>query len=438
MRKRNVIIMGAAGRDFHNFNTFFRSNQRYNVVCFTAAQIPFIEKRVYPKSLAGKLYKRGIPIYPEEKLPQLIKKLGADVVVFSYSDVSHVDVMHKASMVLSSGASFMMLGPNDTMLRSKKPVIAVCAVRTGAGKSPATRKISLYFKNKGKRVAVIRHPMPYGNLEEQAVQRFYSFSDLDKFKCTIEEREEYEPHIQNGVIVYAGVDYEKILAQAEKEADVIIFDGGNNDFSFIRPDLLVVLADACRPGHELLFHPGETNFRMADVIIINKADFASKASVEEVEKNARLLNPNAMILKAKLELIVDKGSLIRGKRVLCIEDGPTLTHGGMAFGAALIAAKKFKAKKIVPPEKFAVGTLKEIYRKYPHVSSVLPAMGYNGKQVKELQKTISSAPVDVVIDGTPVNLSKLIKIGKPIVNVDYELKIFGGKTLSGALRKLKI
>ncbi len=420
MKKINVIIMGAAGRDFHNFNTYFRNNPHYNVVAFTATQIPNIAERIYPKQLAGRLYPKGIPIYPESNLVNLIKKYKVDKVVFSYSDISHEEVMHKASIVLSCGADFELLGPKHTMLESRKPVISVCAVRTGAGKSPTTRYVALHYKKKGYRVVVIRHPMPYGDLKKQIVQRFATYEDLDKNKCTIEEREEYEPHINNGIIVYAGIDYEKILRSAEKEADIILFDGGNNDFPFIKPDLHVVLADARRPGHEMLYHPGETNFRMADVLIISKADTERK-NVDIVISNINKYNSKAKIIKAKLRLVVDKPQMIKGKKVIVIEDGPTLTHGGMPFGAGTIAAKLYGAK-IIDAEKHAVGSIRDVYKKYTHLEKILPAMGYSKTQIAELEKTINQARADLVIEATPIKLSRLIRISKPVIEINYEFE----------------
>ncbi len=424
MKKINVIILGAAGRDFHNFNTYFRDNPHYNVVCFTAAQIPNIANRVYPNQLAGRLYSKGIPIYPEGRLIELIKKYSVDKVVFSYSDISHEKVMHKASIALANGANFELLGPKHTMIESKKPVIAVCAVRTGAGKSPTTRYASLFFKKKGYRVVVMRHPMPYGNLLKQVVQRFATYEDLKT--CTIEEREEYEPHIQNGIIVYAGVDYEKILRNAEREADIIIWDGGNNDFSFIKPNLHIVLADARRPGHEMLYHPGETNFRMADVLVISKADTARKEDLKIITGNIKKYNAKAKVVKARLKLVIDKPGMIKGKKVIVIEDGPTLTHGGMAFGAGTVAAKAHGAM-IVDAAKYAIGSIKDVYRKYPHLKKILPAMGYSKRQIRELEITINRAKADAVIEATPINLSKLIKINKPIIEVDYEFEDMSNK-----------
>lgn len=421
---KRVIIMGAAGRDFHNFNMAYRDNPKYEVIAFTATQIPGISGRKYPRELAGKLYPKGIPIYSEEKLSWLIKKFKVDEVVFAYSDVTHEYVMHKASIALANGADFVLLGPDSTMLHSSKPVISVCAVRTGSGKSQVSRKIAKILKSKGKRVVVIRHPMPYGDLKKQAVQRFATYKDLDKNKCTIEEREEYEPHINSGIVVYAGVDYEKILRRAEKEADAIIWDGGNNDFSFIESDLYIVVADPHRAGHELLYHPGETNLRMADVVIINKIDSAEKEDIKKVIINTKSVNPKAEIILAKSVVTVDYPSLIKGKSVLVVEDGPTLTHGGMPYGAGTVAAKKYGCR-IVDARKYAVGSIKDLYKKYAHLKKELPAMGYSTKQAEELAKTINAAKCDAVIDATPVTLPKIIKINKPVVQVDYELQEVG-------------
>ncbi len=431
---KRVIIMGAAGRDFHDFNTAFRGNPYYKVVAFTAAQIPGISGRRYPKELAGRLYPKGIPIYPEEQLPELIKRFSVDKVVFAYSDVSHEEVMHKASAVLACGADFLLLGPKATMLKSRKPVISVTAVRTGSGKSQTTRKIALMLKKKGRKVVVIRHPMPYGDLKKQAVQRFATYSDLTRNKATIEEREEYEPHINSGIVVYAGVDYERILRSAEREADVIIWDGGNNDFSFIRSDLYIVVADPHRAGHELKYHPGETNLRMADVVIVNKMDSANTDSINTVVKNAKSANPKAKIILAKSVVTVDKPELIKGKSVLVVEDGPTLTHGGMPYGAGTVAALKYDCR-IIDARKYAVGSIKSIYKKYTHLSKELPAMGYSKEQVRELEKTINAAKCDAVIDATPVTLPKLIKINKPVVQVDYELQEVGRPNLKDILKR---
>jgi len=429
--------MGAAGRDFHNFNIYFRNNPQYHVVAFTATQIPGIAGRKYPKELAGKYYPKGIPIYPEEKLTELIKKYKIDEVVFSYSDVSHEEVMHKASTVLAAGADFKLLGPKSTMLKSKKTVIAICAVRTGAGKSPTSRKVCMLLKDKGYKVVVVRHPMPYGNLKKQICQRFASFKDLEKYNCSIEEREEYESHISNGFVVYAGVDYEKILRKAEKEADIIVWDGGNNDFPFIKPDLLIVVADARRAGHEIRYHPGETNLRMADVLIINKIDRASPEDVKLIEKNIKETNPDAKVIHANLVLTVENSETIKSKRVLVVEDGPTLTHGGLATGAAFFVARENGARKIVDPRKHAIGSIKEVFKTFTHLDKVLPAMGYSKRQIKELEQTINSADCDLVIIGTPIDLRSLLKINKPAVRVRYELQEIGKLRIEDVLKDLK-
>lgn len=433
MDRKKVIIMGAAGRDFHNFNTFFRDNSEYEVIGFTATQIPNIEERKYPKELAGELYPDGIPIFPENELTSLIKDKNVEFVVFSYSDVSHTYVMHKASEVLAAGAHYLLLGSKDTMLKSKKPIIAICAVRTGSGKSQTTRRVTDILAAHGKKVVVIRHPMPYGDLKEQIVQRFSKYEDLEKHKCTIEEREEYEPHIEKGIVVYAGVDYEKILREAENEADVILWDGGNNDIPFYKPDLHIVVLDPLRAGHELLYHPGETNLRMCDVAIINKIDSAKKADVEKVRKNIKDVNPDATIIEANSPVSVDKPDLIKDKKVLVIEDGPTLTHGGMSYGAGFVAAERAGVQAVVDPRPFAVRTIKETFNKYPQTGKILPAMGYGEEQIKDLEETINSSPVDAVIIATPIDLSKLIKINKPSVRVKYELEERGDITLSNVL-----
>jgi predicted GTPase len=435
MQKKKVIIMGAAGRDFHNFNVYFRNSDAYEVVAFTATQIPGIEGRVYPTELAGPSYPKGIPIYPEEKLPELIKQQDIDEVVFAYSDVSHEYVMHKASTALASGADFRLMGPKTTMLKAKVPVVAVGAVRTGSGKSQTSRQVAKILKSKGLRVAAIRHPMPYGDLRKQIWQRFASYEDLDKHQCTIEEREEYEPHIDNGIIVYAGVDYAEILREAEKEADVIVWDGGNNDLPFFKPDLNIVVADPHRAGHELLYYPGETNIRMANVIIVNKVDTADPAKVKQVKENIRMLNPNATVLDAASPITVDKPELIRGKRVLAIEDGPTITHGGMPYGAAVIIAKNLGANEIVDPRPYAVGSIKEAYKKYPHLGALLPALGYGEKQVAELKETIDRIPCDVVVLGTPIDLRRVITIKQPTVRANYELKVLGPVSLEQILQE---
>ncbi|HVP26672.1 MAG TPA: cyclic 2,3-diphosphoglycerate synthase [Candidatus Bathyarchaeia archaeon] len=435
MEKVKVIIMGAAGRDFHNFNVFFRNNDAYEVVAFTATQIPGIEGRTYPTELAGPNYPNGIPIYPEEELPKLIKEHDIDQVIFAYSDVSHETVMHKASIVLANGADFRLMGPKTTMLKSKVPIVSVCAVRTGSGKSQTSRQVAKILKNKGLRVAAIRHPMPYGDLREQVWERFASYEDLDKYKCTIEEREEYEPHIDNGIVVYAGVDYEKILREAEKEADIIVWDGGNNDTSFYKPDLNIVVADPHRAGHELTYHPGEQNIRMADVIIINKVDTADPEKVRRVKENIKMVNPDAKVLDAASPVTADKPELVRGKRVLVIEDGPTLTHGSMPYGAGTIMAKNSGASEIVDPKPYAVGSIKETYKKYTHLGSILPALGYSEKQVAELKETIDHVPCDVVIIGTPIDLRRVITINKPTVRVKYELKVLGPISLEQVLEE---
>jgi len=433
MQKTKVIIMGAAGRDFHNFNVYFRNNEAYEVVAFTATQIPGIERRNYPTELAGPSYPKGIPIYPEDDLPKLIKENDVDQVVFAYSDVSHEYVMHKASAVLANGADFRLMGPKTTMLKSKVPVVSVCAVRTGAGKSQTSRQVAKILKNKGLRVAAIRHPMPYGDLRKQIWQRFASYEDLNKYECTIEEREEYEPHIDNGIIVYAGVDYEKILREAEKESDVIVWDGGNNDLPFYRPDLHIVVADPHRSGHELTYYPGETNLRMADVIIINKVDTADPQKVKQVKENIKMVNPKATVLDAASPVTADRPELIKGKRVLVIEDGPTLTHGNMPYGAGTIMAKNSGAGEIIDPKPYAVGSIKEAYMKYPHLGALLPALGYSGKQVAELKETIDHVPCDVVVIGTPIDLRRVITISKPTVRVRYELKVVGPVSLEQIL-----
>jgi predicted GTPase len=421
MSRMRVLIMGAAGRDFHNFNTVFRDNEAYEVVAFTATQIPNIEGRVYPAQLAGKLYPEGIPIYPEGELVSLIRQHSIDQVIFAYSDVSHEYVMHKASQVLAAGADFRLMGTKETMIESTKPVVAVCAVRTGAGKSQTTRYVCDLLQKMGHKVVAIRHPMPYGDLVAQRVQRFADYADLDRHDCTIEEREEYEPHIDRGVVVYAGVDYEAILREAEKEADIIVWDGGNNDLPFYEPDLLIVVADPHRPGHEMRYYPGETNARMADVVIINKVGTADPGNVDRVESNIRGMNPGARIIRAHSPVTVDDPGGVRGKRVLIVEDGPTLTHGEMTFGAGYIAARQFGAAAIVDPRPQAVGSIKATFEKYTHISEVLPAMGYGRRQMSELEATINAVDCDLVLIGTPIDLSKLLKIKKPHMRVRYEL-----------------
>lgn len=428
-----TIIMGAAGRDFHNFNVFFRDNKDYEVVAFTATQIPDIEGRLYPAELAGSLYPKGIPIHAEAELAGLIKRHDVDQVVFAYSDVSHEYVMHKASLVNAAGADFRLMGTRLTQIKSGKPVVSVCAVRTGCGKSQTTRRVSLILREMGFRVAAIRHPMPYGNLIRQEVQRFADYDDLDEAECTIEEREEYEPHLANGVIVYAGVDYGKILRAAEQEVDVVLWDGGNNDFPFYVSDFHIVVADPHRPGHESSYHPGETNARMADVFVINKVDTADAENVIRLRENLHQLNPNAVIIEAASPLFVEHPAAIRGKRVLVVEDGPTLTHGEMAYGAGYIAARRFGAAEIVDPRPFAVNSIRATYEKYPKTGPILPAMGYGAAQVKDLEETINSADVDMVIIGTPIDLKRLVQINKPAQRVRYELQEIGQPTLADLL-----
>ena len=418
--RRKVIIAGAAGRDFHNFNVVFRDNPDYEVVCFTATQIPSIENRKYPPELSGKLYPDGIPIYPEEKLPELIKENDVDMVVLAYSDLSYSYVMERSAIVNAAGADFVLMGPKSTMLKSKKPVIAVTAVRTGCGKSQISRKIFEILSKKGLKVVSIRHPMPYDrDLTTQIMQRFSSYDDLEKYNCTIEEREEYEPYIDMGGVVYAGVDYQKILENAENEADIIIWDGGNNDFPFIKPDLWITVADPHRPGHEVSYYPGEVNFRSAHVIIINKVNTAEKENIEKVKENARKLNPDAKIIEGISEIVVEEPEKIKGKRVLVIEDGPTATHGGVGYGAGYIAAVENGAKEIIDPRPFAVGSIVETFKKYTHLSKVLPAMGYGKEQIKELEETINRCDADIVVSGTPIDLNRIINVDKPIVRVRY-------------------
>jgi len=420
MTRRKVIIMGAAGRDFHNFNTYFRENEDYEIVAFTATQIPDIYGRKYPPELSGKLYPDGIPIYDESKLTDLIKEHDIDIVVFAYSDVLNTYVMNKSAIVNAAGADFMLLGTENTMIKSKKPVIAVCAVRTGCGKSQVSRSIFEILRSKGIKVASIRHPMPYDeDLNMQAVQRFASYEDLDKYNCTIEEREEYEPYIDMNGVIYAGVDYEKILRKAEEEADVIIWDGGNNDFSFIKPDILITIADPHRPGHELKYYPGELNFRSADIIMINKVNTADQKDIDIVKCNAEEVNPKAKIINAVSDVILDEKEKIKGKKVLVIEDGPTVTHGSMPYGAGTVAAKDAGVKEIIDPRPFSVGTITDTFKKYTHLTNVLPAMGYGDKQIKELEETINKTDVEFVVSGTPIDITRVLKTNKPIVRVRY-------------------
>jgi predicted GTPase len=430
-----ILIMGAAGRDFHNFNTFFRDNSEYQVVAFTATQIPNIEGRVYPAALAGSLYPEGVPIYPEDDLLKLIEEHAVDQVIFAYSDVTHEYVMRKASTVLAAGADFRLMGVGKTQIKSTKPVVSVCAVRTGSGKSQTTRRVSLILREMGYKVAAIRHPMPYGDLVKQTVQRFADYSDLDKHECTIEEREEYEPHLNNGVIVYAGIDYEKILRQAEQEVDIVLWDGGNNDLPFYKSDFQIVVADPHRPGHETSYHPGEAVARSADVFVINKVDTADAGNVIKVRESLRAINPDAVVIEGASPLFVDDPAAIKGKRVLVVEDGPTLTHGEMAYGAGWVAARRFGAAEIVDPRPYAVGSIKETYAKYPTTGDVLPAMGYGETQMKELEQTIQNADVDLVLIGTPIDLSRVITIDKPSQRVRYELQEIGQPTLEDLLKE---
>jgi len=436
MKPQNVLIMGAAGRDFHNFNVFFRGNNSYRVVAFTATQIPDIAGRKYPAALAGEGYPEGIPIYDEKEMPVLIRKEKVDLVVFAYSDVSHETVMHKASTAIAAGADFMMMGADHTMISSSKPVVSICAVRTGCGKSQTTRRVCEILKAAGKRVVAIRHPMPYGDLVAQRVQRFATLQDLDKHHCTIEEREEYEPHIQRGVVVYAGVDYEAILREAEREADVIVWDGGNNDLPFYRPDLEIVVVDPHRPGHEIAYHPGEANLRRAHVVVINKIDTANGDDIDEVRFNIHQLNPKAVVVDAASPLKVSDPTAITGKRVLVVEDGPTLTHGEMQYGAGVMAARKFGAEELVDPRPFAVASIQATYEKYPDIGILLPAMGYGDHQIKDLETTINSTECDLVVIATPIDLGRIIRINKPSVRVQYELQEIGQPTLEVPLKRL--
>lgn len=434
--KRNVIIIGAAGRDFHNFNTFFRKNPNYNVVAFTAAQIPDIDDRKYPAELAGELYPEGIPIYAEEELPQLIKTLNVHDCVFAYSDVSYNKVMKVSSIVNAAGANFMLLGPAETMIKSNKPVVAVGAIRTGCGKSQTSRRLIEIMMKKGLKVVAIRHPMPYGDLVAQKVQRFASLDDLVKHKCTIEEMEEYEPHVMRGNVIYAGVDYEAIIRAAENDpngCDVILWDGGNNDFAFYKPDLYVGVADPLRPGHEVSYYPGEVVARMADVIVLNKIDSASLENINTVRANLASINPKAIIIDGASPISVDKPELIKGKRVLVVEDGPTLTHGEMKIGAGVVAAMKHGASELVDPRAYAVGRLKETFEIYPEIGTLLPAMGYGEQQIKDLEATINNTPCDVVLIATPIDLSRIVKINKPTVKIGYELQEIGRPTLEDVL-----
>ena len=433
MSKTRVLIMGAAGRDFHNFNTVYRDDPNSEVIAFTATQIPNIEGRMYPPELSGDLYPNGIPIYDEKNLVELITDHNIDDVVFSYSDISHVFVMHRASEIIKSGANFKLLGSEKTMIKSSKPVIAIGAVRTGSGKSQTTRRVAEVLKEAGKQVVVIRHPMPYGDLVKQKVQRYAILDDLKTHHCTIEEMEEYEPHILAGSVVYAGIDYQAILDEAEKEADFILWDGGNNDLPFYKPDLFIVVVDPHRPGHELAYFPGESNFRMADVIIINKVDTAESYNVDIVMENIQQTNPGAMIIKANSPITLEDPSVIVGKRCLIVEDGPTVTHGEMKYGAGTVAAKKFGASEIIDPRPWIVGTITKTFEKYPEIGILLPAMGYGGKQIKDLEQTINSVDCDVVVIGTPIDLRRIITINKPSVRVTYKLEEIGSPNLEDAL-----
>jgi predicted GTPase len=428
--------MGAGGRDFHNFNMYFKDNKEYEVVCFTATQIPNIENRTYPAELAGALYPEGIPILPEGKLPSILKDQDIDEVVFAYSDVSHEYVMHAASVALAAGCDFRLIGSKRSMIEGRVPVVAVLAVRTGSGKSPATRRVTKLLRDMGKRVVVVRHPMPYGDLARQNIQRFEKIEDLDLHDCTIEEREEYEPHIENGVVLFAGVDYARILKAAEAEADVVVWDGGNNDMSFYKPSLTIVVVDALRPDHGLRYYPGETNLLCADVIIINKEDSASPETIETIKKMITSINPGAEIIDANSPILVDHPELIKGKRVLAIDDGPTLTHGGMSFGAGVVAAKKYGAKELIDPRPCAVGDLKGTFLRYPHMGSVLPAMGYGEKQVRDLEATIKACNPEVVIIATPTDLRRILNLDKPAVRVRYELEEIGTPKLASILARV--
>lgn len=432
MNRKNVIIIGAAGRDFHNFNTFFRENECYNVLAFTATQIPDIEGRKYPAELAGKLYPNGIPIHAEEELPELIRKLNIDDCVFSYSDVTYQKVMNMSALINAAGANFMLLGPKKTMVKSTKPVIAVCATRTGCGKSQTSRKVIEILMERGLNVIAVRHPMPYGDLTAQKVQRFATVDDLDKHKCTIEEMEEYEPHVTRGNVIYAGVDYEAILRNAEndpKGCDVILWDGGNNDFSFYKPDLTITIADPHRPGNELSYYPGEVNLRLADVVVINKMETASPEGIQTVRESIQKVNPNALVIDGASPIKVDKPEVIRNKRVLVVEDGPTLTHGEMKIGAGTVAAQKYSAAECVDPRPFTVGKLSETFRIYPNIGKLLPAMGYGDQQIKDLEATIENTDCDSVIIGTPIDLNRIIKINKPNTRVYYDLQEIGSPNL---------
>jgi len=430
--------MGAAGRDFHNFNVVYRDSQEHRVVAFTAAQIPGIEGRTYPPQLAGRNYPNGIPIYPEEEMPRLVKENNVDLVVLAYSDLSDVEVVHKGSIAMAAGADFELMGPRSTMIESSLPVVSVGAIRTGAGKSTVSREITSVLRKHGKKVVVIRHPMPYGNLSKEVCQRFATFEDLDRNDCSIEEREEYEPHIENGFVVFAGVDYQLILREAEKEAEVILWDGGNNDIPFIKPDIHFVVLDPLRPGDELSHYPSEVNVRMANVAIINKVNNAEPKSVEVVQSNLKMTNPDARVIKAASDISIDRPELVKGKRVLVVEDGPTVTHGNMAYGVGFLAAKQYQASQIVDPRKSAVGIIASTFTKYPHLQSVLPTMGYGQQQIRDLEATINRVDCDSIIIATPADIRRLIKFSKPTARVSYELREIAGPTIEDSLRSAKI
>lgn len=435
MKRKKILIMGAAGRDFHNFNVFYKDDESYEVVAFTATQIPNIVDRKYPKELAGKLYPQGIPIHDENELTHIIKRYAIDEVVFSYSDVSYENVMHKASIVQSSGANFVIMGAHKTMLKSKRPIIAICAVRTGCGKSATARRVSHLLKEMGQKVVVIRHPMPYGDLVKQRVQRFETYEDLVAHECTIEEIEEYEPHIEENTVVYAGVDYEAILREAEEEADIIIWDGGNNDLPFYQPDIFITLVDPHRPGHEMTFYPGESNLILADIIIISKEDTAHDSDIQIVKDNIKKMNPKASVIDATLHITVEESEKIKGRKVLAIEDGPTVTHGGMPYGAAVIAARRYGALTLVDPRPSAVGSIRDTFEKYPDIGTLLPAMGYGQEQILDLEKTINASDCEIVILGTPIDIRRRVKINKPIIRAKYEFQELGtprlGKIIKG-------
>lgn len=432
-KRTKVLILGAAGRDFHNFNLFFRDREEYEVVAFTATQIPDIHGRTYPAVLAGKLYPNGIEILDEADMVSIIRERAVDLVVFAYSDVPYEYVMHKSALAMAAGANFMLLGAKDTMLKSSKPVVAVTAVRTGVGKSQTTRRVAEILQGMGKKVVAVRHPMPYGDLAKQAVQRFATYDDLDKHETTIEEREEYEPHIDAGIVVYAGVDYEAILREAEKEADVILWDGGNNDISFFKPDIQITLVDPHRPGHELRYFPGEVNLHLADVIVINKIETASPENIETVRANVFANNPNAIIVEAASPIFVEDGERIRGKRVLVVEDGPTLTHGEMKYGAGVVAARKYGALELVDPRPYAVGSIAETFKKYPDTGRLLPAMGYGAQQIRELEATIDRTECDLVISATPIDLTRVLEVKRPMLRVGYKLQEIGTPNLEDIL-----